>query len=867
MPTRKRRLPMSATPANGAKRSRTEVIDLSNEEEPLEAILAQIQAQDESEVLARQLQDEWNNVPSASGSNDGKIEREAVTIDDEDDEALARRLAKEWEELDKNTSKGESSAAASHAGSSRSKDKGRSTSGSDVPTSRLREDETLFTGGKTCSCGADIPSSRGFVAYTNQVPPPSLLSLLHAPCKSCKKNFCRGCLKPVSCPLKCRGWDKGCACPVATCCAEVRAIALFEALGGFDRQYLEERATSDARAKDAAAKRKSATAASVGPGGTGYAMGHASTPMAYPSAPSRGRGRGKRATNTKSVDSGSVSDQLASHWEEVIVRALMTITEFLPSPYSDAAQVYDMLPHASMAPLLCASQLPDLLGNLLRNDSVTDWTARSDVYDAMLRLLRRLADCELTIEVLIGQRYEMTGSCGLEEWMWRNGDITWAEKKGERGPAKLVRAPPLYAHFAKLTKQCETFLSGASSMFESENDEDEVAETMIKATSLCGDIIAARDDIERAMRVMGKEPSALLHEADVLEPPGPSSRKSKGIDASIALEKTYTNACNRLSFAHVALFAPSADGKGLVYPTFNFAKEVAHTVFATRNPKDRLHLIKELAVIATSLPPGVWMRVDEVRNDVIKIMIAGPEGTPYAGGLFEFDCFLPIEYPHKPPLVHLRTTGGGKVRFNPNLYNDGKVCLSLLGTWPGTPEEQWSPKSTLLQVLVSIQSMILVELPYFNEPGYGKAKPSSQASINYNRNISMQTVRWGMVEWLKDEHKDGIWADVIASHFTIRNVKIRKCILEWAKAEPGIRSHSVASSVPSYGPYSVTTVVPAKPGPSGSSFLSQAGQDLYAGAASLLQKVSPLAPGIMDLVAEYDKGIERIQKWKDHSKQ
>ena len=66
-----------------------------------------------------------------------------------------------------------------------------------------------------------------------------------------------------------------------------------------------------------------------------------------------------------------------------------------------------------------------------------------------------------------------------------------------------------------------------------------------------------------------------------------------------------------------------------------------------------------------------------------KIMIAGPTGTPYAGGLFEFDCFIPLEYPHKPPLMHLRTTGGGSVRFNPNLYNCGKVCLSLLGTWPG----------------------------------------------------------------------------------------------------------------------------------------------------------------------------------------
>lgn len=31
--------------------------------------------------------------------------------------------------------------------------------------------------------------------------------------------------------------------------------------------------------------------------------------------------------------------------------------------------------------------------------------------------------------------------------------------------------------------------------------------------------------------------------------------------------------------------------------------------------------------------------------------------------------------------MKLSTTGHGKVRFNPNLYNCGKVCLSLLGTW------------------------------------------------------------------------------------------------------------------------------------------------------------------------------------------
>ena len=57
-------------------------------------------------------------------------------------------------------------------------------------------------------------------------------------------------------------------------------------------------------------------------------------------------------------------------------------------------------------------------------------------------------------------------------------------------------------------------------------------------------------------------------------------------------------------------------------------------------------------------------------------------------------------------------------RFGPNLYADGKVCLSLLGTWDGP---KWSPKhSSLYQLLISIQGLILgVEHPYYLEPGHG----------------------------------------------------------------------------------------------------------------------------------------------------
>ena len=96
--------------------------------------------------------------------------------------------------------------------------------------------------------------------------------------------------------------------------------------------------------------------------------------------------------------------------------------------------------------------------------------------------------------------------------------------------------------------------------------------------------------------------------------------------------------------------------------------------------------------------------MDETRNDVMKACIIGADDTPYANGVFIFDIFFPAEYPNVPPKVLLVTTGNGKIRFNPNLYSNGYVCLSILGTWSGSsPCENWNPEtSSLMYVLMSI---------------------------------------------------------------------------------------------------------------------------------------------------------------------
>ena len=119
-----------------------------------------------------------------------------------------------------------------------------------------------------------------------------------------------------------------------------------------------------------------------------------------------------------------------------------------------------------------------------------------------------------------------------------------------------------------------------------------------------------------------------------------------------------------------------------------------------------VRLAQELADLSNALPyehtNANFVRVDQSRVDLMKALICGASNTPYAHGCYEFDIFCDNNYPRDPPKMNLITTGGGSVRFNPNLYACGKVCLSLLGTWRGSATENWDPKlSTILQVLLS----------------------------------------------------------------------------------------------------------------------------------------------------------------------
>ncbi|CAL4906446.1 unnamed protein product [Urochloa decumbens] len=125
---------------------------------------------------------------------------------------------------------------------------------------------------------------------------------------------------------------------------------------------------------------------------------------------------------------------------------------------------------------------------------------------------------------------------------------------------------------------------------------------------------------------------------------------------------------------------------------------------------------QEWKILETSLPDTIYVRGFEDRMDLLRAVMVGASGTPYQDGLFFFDLQLPPSYPATPPQVKYHSFG---LRANPNLYPSGTVCLSLLNTTGGKGTELWSPEaSSVLQVVVSIQGLVLIAQPYYNEAGY-----------------------------------------------------------------------------------------------------------------------------------------------------
>ena len=177
------------------------------------------------------------------------------------------------------------------------------------------------------------------------------------------------------------------------------------------------------------------------------------------------------------------------------------------------------------------------------------------------------------------------------------------------------------------------------------------------------------------------------------------------------------------------------------------AKEWNNTskpTFQNHSPFCIARLKKDIQEVYTNPLPLMFVAPEEDDITTIHSIICGPEGTPYEGGFFYFFIKIPEDYPLRPPKVTFKTTDHQSVRFNPNFYENGTVCLSILGTWSG-PE--WTAAQTLQSVLLSIQSLMNSN-PLGNEPGLN-VEVASLESRKYNSFVQHETIRVAVLDILE----------------------------------------------------------------------------------------------------------------------
>ena len=136
---------------------------------------------------------------------------------------------------------------------------------------------------------------------------------------------------------------------------------------------------------------------------------------------------------------------------------------------------------------------------------------------------------------------------------------------------------------------------------------------------------------------------------------------------------------------------------------------------------------------------GIYLRlINEDNLYEWNALVVGPKDTPYEGGFYMFKIKVNQEYPFVPPHVDFLTTDG-QIRFNPNLYQNGKVCLSILGTWTGP---SWCSTMNLDTVCQYLR-YILNEQPLANEPGYSISTHQKEFE-NYNRIIEWRNMDYAV---------------------------------------------------------------------------------------------------------------------------
>ncbi|KAJ3065396.1 Ubiquitin-conjugating enzyme E2 G2 [Podochytrium sp. JEL0797] len=119
-------------------------------------------------------------------------------------------------------------------------------------------------------------------------------------------------------------------------------------------------------------------------------------------------------------------------------------------------------------------------------------------------------------------------------------------------------------------------------------------------------------------------------------------------------------------------------------------------------------LMTEYKELTVNAPDGITAGpVSEDNFFTWEALICGPEGTVYENGIFTAILTFPSDYPLSPPQMKFTPP-----LFHPNIYADGRVCISILHAPGDDPlgyelaSERWSPVQSVEKILLSVVSML-----------------------------------------------------------------------------------------------------------------------------------------------------------------
>ncbi len=271
--------------------------------------------------------------------------------------------------------------------------------------------------------------------------------------------------------------------------------------------------------------------------------------------------------------------------DKIMTQILQILTAYVPA--SKGTSNFDRKPPSEIYALCRLSLLIDRLGGLIRNDSIVDMTKREELYRAILAFLTAVAKHPKFVDILTEQRPEKKRSPGLqglgEEANWQ----AFVVDASCMTPSLVSLGHETYKHakaYAQLTSNAailEDLHSGGNE------------ETVAMCRKVLGFYQTVKETAPAALRAVG-----------------PTSKDAWTIYAEE----------NRVTYTDDVL------------KSHMFHREFSQL---RNSPPGRMTFLwRELTSLSTSLPPGIFLKVSDTRPDVMKALINGVDGSPYAGGLF-----------------------------------------------------------------------------------------------------------------------------------------------------------------------------------------------------------------------------------------